>query len=483
MAERIRVTAQRVALPGLDALAATLALRARLGADQVYLLESAGGPAGDRTADVIGFGELLTVSVADGAVRVTGAAEVRARVRDAVAPLLDGGRLRDRTRLWDLVRCVEDVFDAPESADRFAFGLLGFFGYDVARYIEELPYLIGDGPDLPDLQLVLYQGVVQTDLETGAAELALYRSPAWSERALDETEIAGLVRDAPAVTGEPEIAAAPAVLHDDTDRATYLGRVERCLKHIAIGDIYQVQVGHELTIASDADPVAVYRRLRARNASPYSYLVPIAGHTLIGASPELFVRVRGGEVVMRPIAGTAPRGALPDEDLAARLAGSEKEVAEHVMLVDLCRNDIGRICARDTLEVREDIVVERYSHVLHLVSTVAGRLAAGVDAMDVVAALFPAGTMTGAPKIRAMEIIEETESRRRGMYAGAVGLLGRGGYLNLALCIRTLDHHDGEYRTRASAGVVADSRPEAEWTETLAKSAAAYWAVTGKELL
>jgi anthranilate synthase component 1 len=270
---------------------------------------------------------------------------------------------------------------------------------------------------------------------------------------------------------------------DDTDRETYLAHVDKALGHIAIGDIYQVQIGHELTIRSTADPVTVYRRLRDRNASPYMYLTPLGEHTVVGASPELFVRVRDDEVVMRPIAGTYPRGVVDDETAAARLATNPKEIAEHVMLVDLCRNDIGRICRKDTLEVRDQMVVERYSHVLHLVSTVAGHAAPGMDSYDVIAALFPSGTMTGAPKIRAMEIIEAVEARRRGLYAGAIGLIGTGGYLNLALCIRTLIHHGGVYRTRASAGVVADSEADREWTETLAKSSAAYWAVTGKELL
>ena len=268
----------------------------------------------------------------------------------------------------------------------------------------------------------------------------------------------------------------------DTEEFTYLANVEKCLKHIAVGDIYQVQIGHEWNIHSPVDPVAVYQRLRERNASPYMYLTQVGSSTVIGASPELFVRVEDGLVSMRPIAGTAPRGP-DDEARAERLRTDPKELAEHVMLVDLCRNDIGRICQRNTLAVPDQLVVERYSHVLHLVSTVTGQVEEGKDTYDIIAALFPAGTMTGAPKIRAMEIIEDTERSRRGLYAGALGLIDVGGYVNLALCIRTLIHRDGTFRTRASAGIVADSEPEREWRETLAKVGAGYWAVTGKELL
>jgi anthranilate synthase component 1 len=242
-----------------------------------------------------------------------------------------------------------------------------------------------------------------------------------------------------------------------------------------------VQIGHELAIRSTADPLTVYRRLRERNPSPYMYLATLAGQRVIGASPELFVRIEDRTVTMRPIAGTVPRGGHADLETSHRLLADPKEVAEHIMLVDLCRNDIGRIARRDTLHVSDQLAVERYSHVLHLVSTVHGR--AEKDAYDTIAALFPAGTMTGTPKIRAMEIIESVERSRRGLYAGALGLIDVGGYTNLALCIRTLFHHGGVYRTRASAGIVADSAPGAEWTETLAKMSATHWAVTGKELL
>jgi 2-amino-4-deoxychorismate synthase len=478
----VQVTTERAPLLGVDPLAAYLALGERFGRDHVYLLESAGGPASDCREHLVGFAELLSVSVRAGEVVITGVEPARQAVLASLAPLLDddASRLRDDRRLWELLRRVESAFAAEGSATEFGFGFLAYFSYDVARYIEDLPRLIDTDPGVPDVHLVLYQGVVRLDVATGRGELVVHDSAAWP--ALDTAEIAALVAAAAPVADDTE-EDRDADAADDTERDTYLSHVDKALDHIAIGDIYQVQIGHELTIRSRTDPLTVYRRLRARNASPYMYLTPLGAHTVVGASPELFVRVCDGEVVMRPIAGTHPRGIVDDDTAAAALSGSPKEIAEHVMLVDLCRNDIGRICRKDTLEVRDQMVVERYSHVLHLVSTVVGQAAPGRDSYDVIAALFPSGTMTGAPKIRAMEIIEATEARRRGLYAGAIGLIGTGGYLNLALCIRTLIHHGDTYRTRASAGVVADSDAAKEWTETLAKSSAAYWAVTGRELL
>jgi len=237
-------------------------------------------------------------------------------------------------------------------------------------------------------------------------------------------------------------------------------------------------------VESDADPLDIYRRLRARNPSPYMYVAPFSGFTLVGASPESFIRIENGKISMRPIAGTIRRGKTPEEDdaLAKQLLSDEKELAEHVMLVDLCRNDIGRVCEPGSLEADELIILEKYSHVHHLVSNVVGQLRKDQDAFDAIAATFPAGTMTGAPKIRAMEIIEALELTRRGAYAGAVGLIDFGGAVNMALCIRTVTCQGSRFSLRASAGVVADSKPENEWRETLQKLAAPFWAVTGQEI-
>ncbi|WP_256104162.1 anthranilate synthase component I family protein [Streptomyces sp. ODS05-4] len=482
----IRVATRSHPLPEVPMLPAYRALAARFGPEDVYLLESAAGPARDRRHQFAGFGALLTLAVTDGAVRVDGVPALRETLLDRIRPALDqdeDGTLRLRTPagLWPLLRTTRGLFDAEGSATRFRFGFLGYFGYDTVRYVEELPRLIEQRPDLPDVQLVLHQGCVVRDLAADRTELLLHESPAWP--ALPPDEVTALLRAAAHTHPEPAADTIPeSTVSDDTDPETFARDVETCLKHIAVGDVYQVQIGHELAIRSTADPVDVYQRLRRRNASPYMYLAGVGGQRVIGASPELFVRVEDGEVTMRPIAGTLPRTG-DDEAAAARLRTDPKEVAEHTMLVDLCRNDIGRIAQADTLGVPDEFLVEGYSHVLHLVSTVTGRAAPGKDAFDTVAALFPAGTMTGTPKIRAMEIIESLEHSRRGLYAGALGLIDVGGHTNLALCIRTLFHQGGVYRTRASAGIVADSDPASEWRETLAKMSAAHWAVTGKELL
>ncbi|MFB7915489.1 anthranilate synthase component I family protein [Streptomyces sp. NPDC056061] len=520
----VHVTTHTHSLPPIPMLPAYQALAERFGPDQVYLLESTAGPVRDRRYQFVGFGALLTLSVTDGEVHVAGLPALCQLLLDRaesllVAPSLasDGGgdsasgsgsssasasasdtehrlRLRTPQDLWPLLRTAQATFDAQGSADRFRFGFLGYFGYDTVRYIEELPRLIDRRPALPDVQIVLHQGCVISDLEQHTTDLVLHESAHW--RPLDEGALACLLRRSEHTHPEPSDDAFPdafpdsfldslpeATVIDDTEPEVFAADVERCLKHIAVGDIYQVQIGHELAIRSAADPVDVYRRLRRRNASPYMYLAGIGGQRVIGASPELFVRVEGNTVTMRPIAGTLPQTGEDDGAGALRLSSDPKEIAEHTMLVDLCRNDIGRISRPDTLQVPDRLTVERYSHVLHLVSTVVGEAEPDEDAFGIIAALFPAGTMTGTPKIRAMEIIESVERSRRGLYAGALGLIDVGGYTNLALCIRTLFHHDGVFRTRASAGIVADSRPDAEWRETLAKMSAAHWAVTGRELL
>jgi 2-amino-4-deoxychorismate synthase len=477
----VRVETLPRPVPRIGALPAYLALAERFGRDQVYLLESAGGPPRDSRYEFAGFGVLLTVSVTGGEVRVEGVPALREAVLARIAPLLDAElRLPAARDLWPVLRAVRSTFDAKGSSSRYRFGFLSYFGYDANRYIEDLPYLIERTAELPDVQLMLYQGCLITDRTGGDSELLLHESAAWP--GLNSDEIAELLADAerepPAIPDAPP----EALVEDDTEYDEYLDKVTKSLGYIGIGDIYQVQIGHELTIRSAIDPLDVYLRLRDRNASPYMYLTTIAGHTVIGASPEMFARVEDGTVTMRPIAGTMPRGAADDEVAARRLRRDPKELAEHTMLVDLCRNDLGRICRPDTLAVPDHFVIERYSHVLHMVSTVTAEMEDGTDGFDIVAALFPAGTMTGTPKIRSMEIIEELEHSRRGLYAGALGLIDVGGYINMALCIRTLIHHAGRYRTRASAGVVADSVADREWTETLAKLGAAYWAVTGREL-
>ncbi|MET9447139.1 anthranilate synthase component I family protein [Streptomyces cinerochromogenes] len=498
----VTVTTRRSRCAAPRPLAAYRALAARFGRDQVYLLESAGGPAPDSRRSLVGFRTLLTVTVTRGRVEATGAPALTHLATSAMRrglglPAADRGPLHlpSPGALWTALRALNEAFareepDEPGRPDG-DFGFLAFLGYDTVHYVENLPRLIPQEEDLPDLSLALFQGCLSYTAEQARtarphAELVLADAPGWPELDAEAVRHA-LTIAAPAPADDPGCpdVPPPGRVRDSTTPERFRADARQALAHLRAGDIYQVQLGHELTIESEADPVDVYTRLRVRNPSPYMYLAPFAGRTVIGASPELFVRKDGDLLTMRPIAGTLPCGADPGQAArqAAALRADPKEIAEHVMLVDLCRNDIGRVCRRDTLAAPDMLRTERYTRVLHLVSTVTGRTEPDTDVFDVIAALFPAGTMTGAPKIRAMEIIEALETRRRGLYAGAVGIIGHRGHLNLALCIRTLVHDGGTYRTRASAGVVADSDPEREWTETLAKCSAAHWAVTGEELL
>ncbi|MCV2458633.1 anthranilate synthase component I family protein [Streptomyces sp. ICN988] len=495
----VTVTVRRTRCAAPRPLAAYRALAARFGRDQVYLLESAGGPAYDSRRSLVGFRALLTVTVTRGRVEATGVPALadlatRAMRRGLGLPATDGGPLHLPApgALWTALRALHAAFITDErGAPDGDFGFLAFLGYDTAHYIEDLPRRIPQEEELPDLSLALFQGCLSYAAESHPAEqphaeLVLADAPGWPSPDAEAVRHA-LTLGAPAPADEPACpdVPPPARVRDSTTPERFRADARQALAHLRAGDVYQVQLGHELTIESDADPVDVYTRLRLRNPSPYMYLAPFAGRTVIGASPELFVREEGDLLTMRPIAGTLPCGTDPGEAArqAAALRADPKEIAEHVMLVDLCRNDIGRVCRRDTLDAPDMLRTERYTRVLHLVSTVTGRIEPDTDVFDVIAALFPAGTMTGAPKIRAMEIIEALETRRRGLYAGAVGIIGHRGHLNLALCIRTLVHDGGAYRTRASAGIVADSDPDREWTETLAKCSAAHWAVTGEELL
>lgn len=503
----IRVESRSRPIPYDDPFAAYQRLAARFGTRSVFLLESLAGPEAVARRSAIGVGPLAGLRLRGRRLTWHGHPPlVRCLRRAAAATGLLAGRpygaepyddgpsatgtdeLTGRDRVWDLLRHVRDRFeivrDAPEP--RFRFGFFGYLGYDMAWAVERLPHTIppGGGPagHMPDLDLTVYAAYAEYDLTARTARLVVNHGALWPSP--DAGALLDVLRpggDGPPESGEvPE----PGEVADSVGRDDYARMVDTALAHIGRGDIYQVQLGHELTIRTPLGPLGAYRRLRARNPSPYGYLARLGPYTVLGASPELFVRSDDGAVTMKPIAGTAPRVgvAARDRATAERLRTDEKEIAEHVMLVDLCRNDVGRVCRPGTLRADGLLEVEPYSHVQHLVSTVTGRVAPGCDEYDVITAAFPAGTMTGAPKVRAMEIIESLESTRRGVYAGAIGLIDFGGHLNTALCIRSAVHHEGAYVLRASAGVVADSDPDREWAETLHKLGALHWALTGREV-
>ena len=472
-----------------EPLDAFVALRELVGEEQVFLLESLAGPVADTRASLVGVTGLLEVQVHRSRVTLTGVPDLVDAATDAltsagvVASGDDGLRLTGDEGLWQLPRVLDAMFDVERDPARFGFGLLVFHGYDAVRYIERLPRLIPDPPDpAPDAVFTLVRALVSVDLSARSATLTLASVPGWPELRTADV-VAALEAPAPAVpgTGVP----APDAVRDDITPPEYVARVEQALEHVRLGDIYQVQVGHEIAITTAADDMAVYRRMRERNPSPYMSLLPIAGRVVVGASPELFLRLEGRTATMRPIAGTARRSGDPERDAAAveRLLADPKERAEHVMLVDLCRNDMGRVSVPGTVSVDDFMIIESYSHLFHIVSSVTSTVRAEHDVYDLIRAGFPAGTMTGAPKVRAMEIIEELESSRRGLYAGSFGLIGFGGWTILGLAIRMTVRTGDRYVIRASAGVVADSTPEGEWAETLTKMSAAYWAVTGEELV
>ncbi len=381
-------------------------------------------------------------------------------------------------------RAPADVAGLPP----FWGGAVGYFAYDVVRQIERLPDAPPDDLDLPDGLFVFTDIVLAIDNLRGRA-MAIAAVPvepglsaedlrARYDRAAHDTEsVVRTLAEAPApqplsLAPEPEL---------DPDFASSMTRerfeagVERIREYIRAGDAFQVVLSQRLRFSLEATPFELYRGLRSLNPSPYLYFLELDGLSLVGSSPEVLVRVEDDTVTVRPIAGTRPRGRTPEEErsLADELARDEKELAEHRMLVDLGRNDVGRVSEYGSVTVPDLMVVERYSHVMHLVSQVEGRLRSGLSAMDVFRACFPAGTVSGAPKVRAMEIIDELEPVRRGAYAGAVGHFAYGGTrMDTAITIRTVVVCDGAAHVQAGAGIVADSDPAREYEETLNKARA-----------
>ena len=360
---------------------------------------------------------------------------------------------------------------------RFTGGAVGYLAYDAVRLFERIPQRHGP-TDAPVASFSFYRSLVAFD--HALQRLVLIADAEPGRRAAFEDAQAvldGLESDLretrPAATG-PRAEPRPRLSPELGDGAGYREAVARAQEYIAAGDIFQVVLSRKRAIACPHDPFTVYRALRMVNPSPYMYFLKDGGTAIAGASPEMLVRVEGRRAEMRPIAGTRPRGATAEEDarLAEELAADAKERAEHLMLVDLSRNDLGRVCRFNSVSVPELMKVERYSHVSHLVSSVTGELAEGRDALDALVAAFPAGTLSGAPKVRAMEIIDELEPGPRGLYGGAVGYIDLRGNLDFCITIRTLLLRDGRAVVQAGAGIVADSDPAAEQLETEAKAAA-----------
>lgn len=392
--------------------------------------------------------------------------------------------------LRDIVRAMNPV-DAPE-LDTLWSGAFGFFGYDVVRHIEHLPNPPRRALDYPDACFVFTDALVVIDnwrgqarvivsvpVTAGSTEEMLRTRFANAQLKLQETisRLQGPEQLPPLSLDE---SAPPATARSTYDRDAFIHHVERIKEYILAGDVFQALLARRMEVPLDFNTTTLYRALRALNPSPYMYHLFLDGLELVGSSPELLLRVDNGRLTVRPIAGTRPRGRTPEEDkaMAAELLADEKERAEHVMLVDLGRNDVGRLARYGTVEVTDLMVIEQYSHVFHIVSQVEGELRDGCSAIDAFRAVFPAGTMTGAPKIRAMEIIDELEPERRGAYAGALGVIGAGDTrMDLAITIRTCVIADGVASVQAGAGIVHDSVPELEWAETENKARAMLTAI------
>jgi len=458
----------------------TLFRRMRASGAECFLLESVEG--GEAIARYTFLG-------CEPVARLTISGSTTEEERQGERRAVKGGALRALERLAVRPGFQEDPELPPLSA-----GAVGFLGYDAVRIFEDIPDRHPREGGIPDGLFLLFEAVVAFDHPRQRLLLLTnLEVPRGSDRKkavtaaiqrLDRLE--RFLRDGPPAPARPgganrsaRLAAGSISFLPLQPKEKFLAAVERAREAIFAGDIYQVVLSQRWTAAIDVDPFDVYRALRMLNPSPYLFYLETREAAIFGASPEMLVRCRGREVETRPIAGTVGRGATPREDraLAASLLADPKERSEHVMLVDLARNDLGRVSEIGSVSVPRYATVEKYSHVQHLVSEVRGTLAAGKRAAAVLAACFPAGTLTGAPKIRAMEIIDELEAARRGVYGGAVGYLDAAGNLDVAIAIRTAVVEGGVCRIQAGAGIVADSIPEKEYLEAESKAAALFRAV------
>jgi anthranilate synthase component 1 len=379
---------------------------------------------------------------------------------------------------------IEDIKVAQlEGMPPFTGGAVGYAGYDVVRYVEHLPNAPADDRGLNDMSFAFYDSMLVFDHITKTVTVLALAWPARHENLeaayaeasarLDRLikQLNNPTNDLPCVDAKPPSGATPAYQSNFT-QAEFEAAVEKCIDYIRAGDIFQVVLSQRLQLPITCDPFEIYRSLRVMNPSPFMFFLRTDESTLVGSSPEIMCRVVNNEMTVRPLAGTRPRGKTPKEDLALEqeLLADEKERAEHVMLVDLGRNDVGRVAKYGSIELPAVMVVERYSHVMHISSTVTGQLRDDRDAFDALMASLPAGTVSGAPKVRAMEIIDELEPHRRGPYAGAVGYIDYSENMDTCIALRTMVIKDNIVYVQAGAGIVADSDPTSEYQETINKA-------------
>lgn len=439
-----------------------------------FLFESVTG--GERLArySFVGIQPKERITLQDGLLKI---------IRPSGEHILDG-------HPFEALRRYLAPFTSPciQGLPRFSGGLVGYFGYDIVRLVEDLPNCPPDQLGLPDIHLMRFDRLMafdhalghllligHIDLTQGGDLASLYKAEETALQAIAER----LQTPTRVRLVEPEpTKLLPFTAH--TSKESFEKSVATMQEHIRAGDIFQGVPSQRLSAPLSATPFQVYRSLRSLNPSPYMFCLRLGDNSLVGASPEILVRLEDRTLAVRPIAGTCPRGATPAEDaaLAAKLLADPKERAEHIMLIDLGRNDVGRVAVPGTVKLTETMVIERYSHVQHIVSHVEGKLREGLDALDVLAACHPAGTVSGAPKIEAMKIIDRLETVKRGPYAGAVGYLDYRGNCDTCIALRTAVLTPGMAHVQAGAGVVADSIPEREWEETMAKARALLMAIS-----
>jgi anthranilate synthase component 1 len=421
----------------------------------------------------------------------------RLEVRGKTLSLYENSTLSEQRECddpLDEVRQYHQKYTVPEIPElpRFNGGLVGYFGYDTVGYIE--PHL-GSNPardpvDAPDILLMVSEELIVFDNLAGRLYVVIHIDPdanhAWEaglqrlRDLIDEMNNAS-TRSSFTATEQRNTRFPDRESSFDSSfpQAEYEAAVDKCRQYIYDGDAFQIVISQRLSLPYTARPLDLYRALRTLNPSPYMYYLDLGDFHIAGSSPEILVRVENGEITLRPIAGTRPRGRNSEQDtaLADELLSDPKELAEHLMLIDLGRNDVGRVSKIGTVSVTDKMAIEKYSHVMHIVSNVTGKINEGLDAIDVLRATFPAGTLSGAPKVRAMEIIEELEPDKRGIYSGAIGYIGWNGNMDTAIAIRTALIKNGTVYIQAGAGIVADSVPKAEWEETLNKGRAIFKAV------
>jgi anthranilate synthase component 1 len=407
--------------------------------------------------------------------------------------VLESGEMEvERKTVDDPLAYVEDYMQSFKVAEsdclpRFSGGLVGYFGYDTIRYIE--PKLAQNpNPDkhgTPDILLMLSEQLVVFDNLSSRLYIIVYVDPAIDNAmAAGEARLDELVQRIESMQIKPPSqvnggSVSEADFESEFTREGYMDAVQKARQYIIDGDAMQIVLSQRLSIPFTAEPLNLYRALRGLNPSPYMYYMNLGDHYVVGSSPEILVRLEQGQVTVRPIAGTRPRGVdeVEDKALEEDLLADPKELAEHLMLIDLGRNDAGRVAQTGSVRLTDKMIIERYSHVMHIVSNVQAELKEGLSAMDVLRATFPAGTVSGAPKIRAMEIIDELEPVKRGIYSGAVGYLSWNGNMDTAIAIRTAVIKDHKLYIQAGAGIVYDSVPENEWAETMNKGRAIFRAV------